>query len=144
MWEIDIGVQSTGLLWAVLLGVASAVLYNALRAVNKVFCPNGVVVFFMDVFYWLILTLAFFIYFMVFTNGQVRLFAFFGALAGFIFSFLCFSKIFLVLFSRILLVFKFVLNKIKRFFICVWSIFKKLAKNFKKTLKKDFFKTKNS
>lgn len=144
MWEIDIGLQSTGLLWAVLLGVLSAVLYNVLRAVNKVFCPNSVIVFLMDIFYWVILTLVFFIYFMVFTNGQVRLFAFFGALAGFIFSFLCFSKIVLFLFCNVLLIFKFILNKIKRFLMCFWLLFKKTVRKFEKSLKKGLFKTKNS
>ena len=144
MWEIDICLQSSGLLWAVLLGVSSAVLYNVLRAVNKVFRPNSVFVFLMDIFYWFILTVCFFIYFMVFTNGQVRLFAFFGALAGFVFSFLCFSKIVLALFCDVLLVFKFILNKTKRFLMCFWLLFKKIARKFKKSLKKGFFKTKNS
>ena len=144
MWEIDIGVQSLGLLWSVLLGIISAVFYDVLRAINKVFRPNAVLVFVFDVFYWIILTLLFFIYFMVFTNGQVRMFTILGAASGFIFSFLGLSKITFFIFVKILNVFKFFFNKIKGFFKGVGAVFMKIVIFFKKTSKNMPFRAKKS
>ena len=128
MWEIDIGVQTAALVYSVLLGVVSAVLYDVIRAVNKIFKPNIYLIFFLDIFYWSVLTLVFFIFFMVFSNGQVRMFAIFGALAGFLLFFLLFSKITMFLFCKILLVLRLVLNKIKAFLVFFCKAVKKIAK----------------
>jgi len=144
MWEIDIGVESVALLYSVLLGVASAVLYDVIRSVNKIFKPGAFLIFFLDIFYWSLLTLVFFVFFMVFTNGQVRMFALLGALAGFLFSFLFLSKIFMFLFCKILLLLRFIFNKIKDFFAHLGKAIKKIAKKIKKTLKKAIFRTKKA
>lgn len=144
MWEIDIGVQTAALVYSVLLGVVSAVLYDVIRAVNKIFKPNIYLIFFLDIFYWSVLTLVFFIFFMVFSNGQVRMFAIFGALAGFLLFFLLFSKITMFLFCKILLVLRFILSKIKAFLVFFCKAVKKIAKIFKKSLKKAFLKSKKA
>lgn len=144
MWEIDISVQTLGLLWSFLLGMAAAILYDILRAINKVFRPNAVVVFLFDILYWVILTLSFFVFFMVFTNGQVRMFAIWGAVAGFVFSFLLLSKITLFIFSKILSVFKFLFNKFKRFLIGFAAVFMKMMRFLKKSLKNVLFGAKKS
>lgn len=144
MWEIDIGVQTAALFYSVLLGVVSAVLYDVIRAVNKIFKPNIYLIFFLDIFYWSVLTLVFFIFFMVFSNGQVRMFAIFGALAGFLLFFLLFSKITMLLFCKILLVLRLILSKIKAFFVFFCKAVKKIAKIFKKSLKKAFLKSKKA
>jgi hypothetical protein len=144
MWEIDIGIEATALLWSIILGVGSAVLYDAVRAVNKVFKPNTFLVFVLDVLYWLILTFVFFCFFMVFTNGQVRMFAIFGAVSGFLLGFLCFFKIPLVLFSKFFTALRFVFYKIKAFFACFGRGIEKIAKKIKKTLKKALLKIKKA
>lgn len=144
MWEIDISVQTLGLLWSFLLGMAAAILYDVLRAVNKVFRPNAVVVFLFDILYWFILTLSFFTFFMIFTNGQVRMFAIWGAVAGFTFFFLLLSKITLFVFSKIFSVFKFIFNKFKRFLIGFAAVFMKMMRFLKKSLKNVLFGAKKS
>lgn len=144
MWEIDISVQTLGLLCSFLLGMAAAILYDVLRAVNKVYRPNVVAVFLFDVLYWVILTLSFFVFFIVFTNGQVRMFAIWGAVAGFVFSFLLLSKITLFVFSKIFSVFKFVFNKFKRFLIGFAAVFMKMMRFLKKSLKNVLFGAKKS
>lgn len=144
MWEIDISVQTLGLLWSFLLGMAAAILYDVLRAVNKVFRPNAVVVFLFDILYWFILTLSFFTFFMIFTNGQVRMFAIWGAVAGFTFFFLLLSKITLFVFSKIFSVFKFIFNKFKRFLIGFAAVFMKMMRFLKKFLKNVLFGAKKS
>ena len=144
MWEIDIGVQTAALFYSVLLGIGSAVLYDVIRAVNKVFKPNIYLIFFLDIFYWSVLALVFFVFFMVFSNGQVRMFAIFGALAGFLFSFLLFSKISMFIFCKIFLLLRFIFSKIKAFFAGFYKVFKKIVRFFKKSLKKAFLKTKKA
>lgn len=144
MWEINISNQALSLLWSVILGFAAALFYDFLRAINKTFRPRNVLVFIFDILFWLVMTVAFFVFFMVFTNGQVRMFAFFGALAGFLFSFLAFSKIWLFVFIKIFCVIRFVLLKIKGIFSGLGCILVKIFKILKKSLKKAVLNLKKS
>lgn len=144
MWEIDIGLEGTALLCSVLLGVGSAVLYDVIRSANKILRPKAIVIFFLDLLYWFLLTFVFFCFFMVFTNGQVRMFAFFGAIAGFLFSFLVFSKISMFLFCKIFLILRFIFNKTGAFFASFFKLIVKIAKKMKKIFKKAFLRVKKS
>ena len=144
MWEIDIALEGTALLYSVILGVGSAVLYDVFRSVNKIFRPKTFVVFLLDLLYWFLLTFVFFTFFMVFTNGQVRMFAFFGAMSGFLFSFLFFSKISMFLFCEFFLLLRFVFTKTAAFFVSFGKLIHKNIKKFKKTLKKAFLKAKKA
>ena len=144
MWEIDIGFQMLGLVCSLPLGMAAAFLYDILRAVNKAFKPKTAVIFLFDLLYWLVLSLIYFAFFMVFTNGQIRLYVFLGSVAGFIFSRLTVSKIFLFLLLKIFKVFIFLGDKLRALFKVICGFALKRIKNCKKTLKKPFVKRKNA
>lgn len=129
MWEIDIGYQMLGLIWSLPLGIATAFLYDILRAFNKSFKPKVVTVLILDILYWLTLTVIYFMFFMVFSNGQIRLYVFFGTIAGFIFSRLTFSKIFLFIFTQIFKLLKLLCRKLRGFLGNFKGFFTKIFKN---------------
>ena len=144
MWEIDIEYQMLGLICSLPLGIITAFLYDVLRAFNKCFQPKAVTVFVIDFLYWLVLTVVYFMFFMVFSNGQIRLYVFFGAVAGFIFSRLTLSKIFVFIFLLGFRFLKLLSSKLRRFFISFKGLVAKKTKNLVKMLKKPFIKRKNA
>lgn len=144
MWEIDVSFQALGLVMSVVLGVVSAVIYDFLRAFNSIAHPKAAVMFFLDILYWGKLTILFFCFFMVFSNGQPRLYVFMGALGGFILSRLTVSKIFFYLFLKILSALGFFAVKIKGFLSLVGTAVAKILKKLKKSIKKAFLKTKKA
>ena len=144
MWEIDISREVWGLLFSLLLGIAASLFYDLFRAIHKTFKCATYIVFLTDILYWIILTLCFFIYFMVFTNGQVRLYSFMGSLAGFIFSRLTLSKIWVIIIEKILLLLRFLICKLGAVLSLFSGIFIKFCIISKKSLKKAFLKRKKA
>ncbi len=144
MWEIDVGFQMLGLIYSLPLGIAAAFLYDFLRAFNKSFKPKTPIIFLFDVLYWLVLSIIYFSFFMVFTNGQIRLYVFLGSISGFIFSRLTLSRIFLFLLLGIFKIFKFLCNKLRVFLKRFARFVLKRIKISKKTLKKPFIKRKKA
>ncbi|MBE6732500.1 MAG: hypothetical protein E7561_00680 [Ruminococcaceae bacterium] len=144
MWEIDVGFQMLGLVCSLPLGITAAFLYDFLRALNKSFKPKAPLVFLFDVLYWLILAIIYFTFFMVFTNGQIRMYVFLGSVSGFIFSRLTLSRVFLFLLLGLFKIFKVLGNKLRAFFRRFTRFALKRIKISKKTLKKPFIKRKKA
>lgn len=110
MWEIGIGNQATTFLFSVILGLGLSFLYDIFKIIRRVKKPKAITVFILDVLYFLIITVIFFCFFLLRTNGELRGFCFVGAAIGFALFSLTFSKVLLLLVKPISKICKFFKN----------------------------------
>ena len=111
MWEIDIKNQLFGIFAAVLLGVLLCALYDILRAQRKIFKAGIFTLSFTDILFWLLSAFVTFIYFLIFTNGEIRGYLLLCELSGFFLCRATFSKLFFKLFCLFFKLIKLVLSK---------------------------------
>lgn len=110
MWEIGINNQATTFLLSVALGVGFSFLYYIFKIIRSIKKQKFITVFILDILYFLILTVIFFCFFILRTNGEIRLFCFSGAIIGFLLFSLTFSKVMMLLVKPIRKICKFLKN----------------------------------
>ena len=93
MWEIGINNQATTFLLSVALGIGFSFLYYIFKIIRSVKKQKFITVFILDIIYFIILTVIFFCFFILRTNGEIRLFCFVGAGIGFLFFNLTLSRV---------------------------------------------------
>jgi len=94
MWEIGVNNQATTFLFSILLGIFSALFYDLLKLIRHIKKQKTITIFIIDIFYFLVLTVVFFCFFILRTNGEIRGFVLIGAFIGFSLFKLTISKLF--------------------------------------------------
>lgn len=89
-WQI----QTLG--YAVVVGVLLCLSYDAVRFFYKLIKPNTFVVALVDVLYWIYAAVVSFCFFMLFSKGVIRLYAYFGFFVGFALCRITLSKLFMI------------------------------------------------
>ena len=78
-------------------GVLLCLSYDIIRFINRLIRPGAVVIFLMDLIYWIYAAAITFSFFMLFSKGVVRFYAYIGFFVGFIISRITISKLFMLL-----------------------------------------------
>lgn len=113
MWEIGINNQAVTFLFSALLGFGLSFLYDLFKIIRRVARPKKIVVFILDIIYFLIITVIFFCFLMLRTNGELRIYTFVGAALGFLLFYITFSKVMLLLVRPITKICEFFKNILK-------------------------------
>lgn len=103
MWEIGVGNQTVTFLYSLILGVILCVFYDFIRALRKAGFDSFWAVFLTDIVFWVFSAFAVFIFLISRTNGEIRGYVLFSAVAGFWLFRISFSKF---LFPLLSLLFK--------------------------------------
>lgn len=144
MWEISNRSQISSFLYAIILGVIFALLYDIFRAFRLAKSSGTINVFFQDIIYFVIISILTFIFLLSTTKGEIRAYIILGTLLGFFISKLTLSKYFVSFLNFIFKTFSKVLYTLSlRFYKMadkIYLIIKKFCRNsvkcFKKGLKK--------
>lgn len=144
MWEIKNSIQIISFFAALVLGVIISLCYDILRAVRKCGKNSFWAVLVTDIFFSFLSAVVTFLFFMVFTSGQIRFYVIFAEGLGFCICRVSISIIWLkvLMFSIIKMqsVFRCVLGILHRFsgFVCTQAdcISDFIQKNFKKARNK--------
>lgn len=107
-WQI----QTLG--YAVLVGVILCLSYDVVRFFNKLTKPSTFVLAIVDIVYWIYAAVVTFCFFMLFSKGVIRLYAYFGFFVGFLVCRITLSKLFMLALNGLQSVVKFIsywLNK---------------------------------
>lgn len=151
MWEIDNSFQLFSFLVSIAIGIAYCLIYDILRAYRKSKAVDDLTVFFQDLIYFVVISIATFVLFMALSNGEIRAYILIGLLLGFLLCFFTLSRLFVWLlrkfFSLLQQVSEIIITRINRLFdfigafLTKWikKLFQNLAKlkNIKKPLEKD-------
>ena len=151
MWEISNHLQLLGFLRAAALGGIFCFVYDILRGYRRSSECSDFAVFLQDIIYFFVIAPITFCFLLATTNGELRLYIFFGILVGFVLIRLTISKITVLVwktvfsfFLRILRVIKIGVNTASAFLDRVslkiatifTQFFKKGVNTLKKVLKK--------
>lgn len=108
--------QVINFLIAMLLGSALGVVYDFFKVLRLIGINGRIAAFFEDIIFFLICTITMFSYYMQFTQGKFRIYAFIGAVLGFLIYFLTIEKIVFFIVKKVYFfickVFSFLYNKI--------------------------------
>ncbi len=105
-WQLQTLFYSLG------VGVLLCLSYDVIRFINRLVKPGAVVVFIMDLLYWVYAAAVTFSFFMLFSKGVIRFYAYIGFLVGFIISRVTVSKLFMLLLDWLNRFVAFLLKKI--------------------------------
>lgn len=95
MWEIEISLQLKTFLWAFLSGVLFCLVYDIFRARRKTGADNSRLIFFEDIIFFFAAGVYSFLFLLVFSCGQIRLYALAGQAVGFFACRITVSKLWL-------------------------------------------------
>lgn len=143
MWEIHNNLQILGFLYSFVLGIIYAVIYDLFRTARIIKPHKNLTVFFEDVIFFSVISVATFIFLLSITNGEIRAYILFGIIFGFILFNRSASKYFI---KGVKAVFKLIskgISYISKYFywlfgkidILISIFFKNSSKFFKKGLK---------
>ena len=116
MWEINIGWQTQGFLYSLILGCVLCLVYDVIRTIHLSGKSDVVTVFFEDIVFWLICTFLVFCFLMGVTKGQVRGYVLFGALLGFLIFRMTVSAVLMVVLKKIFRILAAIKRIIRRFY----------------------------
>ncbi len=139
MWEIHNNLQLLGFLYSLVLGMIYSVFYDLFRTIRILKHHKNLTVFFEDIFYFLLLCVATFLFLLSITNGEIRAYILFGIALGFLIFNRLFSKLFVKVFFKVL---KFFFSGIRAVSKGFYLIFEKIDRLFLKIFKNslNFFK----
>ena len=80
---IDISKQLISFAWSVGFGAMLGVFFGVFQFLRRTGRSGKLLTAFEDLFFWIISAFVFYAYFLIFTEGRVRFYAFFGAAIGF-------------------------------------------------------------
>lgn len=112
MWEISSYGQSLCFLYSMAVGGILGLIYDFFKIDRIVFKRGNIFVFLQDILFWIIATVIFFSFSVVFSNGQIRAYLLFGSFLGFLIYRLTFSKIIIL----ISIPFKKIINIVKKYY----------------------------
>ncbi len=127
MWEIDILLQIETLAFCILTGFIGSIIYALFHAFSYK-KKNSIAVIFSDVLFWAFISLLFYIFSLVFTNGEIRFY--------YVIVFTLSLIYFYVSFPFIIRFLSLVFEKIKSFFVLLFCYLQKGTEIFYKTVKK--------
>lgn len=132
-------------------GFVLGVVYDILRTIRLTISKGKAIIFIFDILYFLIFSLATFLFFLAVNKGEFRSYMIFGEILGFIFYYVSFGiaaktftdafvkaihKIFSFLFKIILAPFKAIFRVFSHIKAKISQFFKKLQKKYEKNRKK--------
>lgn len=117
MWEINLSGQVLSFFYAILLGVLLCFIYDFFKSLRLTFKPQSIVVFFQDILYFFIIALFSFIFFLIFTGGEIRFFILFGLSIGFLFWKSTFSRFSVIFFRYVLKFFQFIFTTVNSYIL---------------------------
>lgn len=82
-------------------GVLLCLSYDIIRFINRLIRPGIILIFIMDIIYWIYAAAITFSFFMLFSKGVVRFYAYIGFFIGFLLSRITISKLFMLLLTWI-------------------------------------------
>lgn len=82
-------------------GVLLCLSYDIIRFINRLIRPGAIVIFIMDIIYWTYAAAITFSFFVLFSKGVVRFYAYIGFFIGFLLSRITISKLFMLLLTRL-------------------------------------------
>ena len=136
MWEIDNLSQLFGFLYSAVLGCIYCTVYDALRALRAEIKFGTVAVFVTDVLYSFVCAVTCFCFLLAVSMGQPRAFVFVGIGTGFVLSRLTDSRVFFIIFLKIIkavcFVFKWASAILSRFFALIGAQTERLIKKVQK------------
>lgn len=94
MWEIDNSFQLFSFLVAIAAGIVFCLIYDILRAFRKSKQVEDWTVFFQDVIYFAVISIATFLLLMALSNGEIRGYIIIGLVLGFLLCFFTISRFF--------------------------------------------------
>ena len=143
MWEINVADQTLTFMYSMCLGGLLCAFYDVFRAARKTGSYSFLLVFFSDIFFWVVSAFATFIFLISRTNGEIRGYVIVAETIGFLIFRISISKLW---FYGLVVCFR-AIHKIKSMIICACNKFyvkfeKLILKicnivfNFLKTIKK--------
>lgn len=146
-FHISITDQCMYFFWSVLLGIVFGVLYELFRLIRITFCPNKIITAIIDIIYFMICAVLFFLYTLEYGQGMMRLFELIGAAIGLILYLITAGqavsrilRIVITTIKRVLFfLFKWILKPFifigKKFYKLFGKIYAKIQKNIKNMIK---------
>lgn len=116
MGTITVSGQLNTFLISLIFGAAYCFLYDAVRSLHKSAVKGKLGIFFLDVFYWILITLFTCTFALLFGKGEIRGYWLFGMAAGFIIFRFTLSRFAVWLFDFILIILRFVKKHLAAFF----------------------------
>ena len=101
MWEINNLHQWCTFGMSLVVGLLCCIIYDVFRLDRQIFKREKLTVFFQDILLWLIYTFIIFSFILIRTNGEPRLFVFFGNILGFLICRLTISRLIMRMFIPI-------------------------------------------
>lgn len=140
MWEISLSDQLLTFLCGIVLGIILCVFYDFIRVALLARKSGQLGIFFGDVFFWVISSVAVFLFLLARTNGELRGYVFVSVGIGFIFFKLTLSKIITKALHFVFSLYYKFLRTTGNFFLKILelltSLFKRIVSLFKKSLKR--------
>ena len=143
MWEINSNGQLLGFLYAVITGIFYSLIYDFFKSIRLSFKHKDITVFFEDLIFSFIISVISFLFFLIFTAGEIRIYILLGFLAGFLSWKFTFSNLlvntFICVLKFLVRVFSYFNNKLSVIFTVFsgfFKKFKKFLKNYQNRLKK--------
>jgi len=143
MWEISSSRQLLSFLYAVVLGLLFSFVYDILKSYRIMKKSKDYWVLLQDIFYFFTLSVITFIFFLIFTNGEIRVFILLGLLLGFVLWRLTFSSFIVFILKKVFGLYFNIIRFFKRkntqflaFLSKIGQMIIKNIKNIKNTLKK--------
>lgn len=123
--DISLSQQLFSFVSSIILGAILGIVYELFRTVRSLFGGGTVTVFIQDVLFWIISAFITYTFFLIFTNGTVRIFVIIGMLIGFYIYLKTFGRIIAFLFRQIFRPVKFlcshIFKLIKKLFTLIFS-----------------------
>jgi len=101
MGHINVAYQTITFFLSIAFGAAACLVYDVFRIVHKLFCRSWFGVFVLDIIYWIIMAFVTFSFLLLRCGGEVRAFALFGLLSGFIICRFTLSPLFMVFVMKV-------------------------------------------
>jgi len=152
MWEINNLFQLLGFVYSILLGGLFSFIYDFVKSFRLTLKFSSLFIFILDILYFLSISFLTFLFYISFTDGEIRYYILLGMILGFIIFRITVSKVLIFLLIHILKFIFLITDKLngyilvlngrissvlKEFFKNILKIFKKIKNNLKKDLKSD-------
>ena len=144
MWEINSIFQLLGFVYSLFLGGLFSFLYDVIKSLRLTLKLSYLTVFIFDILYFISISILSFLFFMSFTDGEIRYYILFGVIIGFYIFRLTVSKVLIFVLTHILKFIYFIINKLNDYILSFsgWILF--ILEEFRKKIFKIYKKIKNS
>lgn len=109
-------------------GIAIGILFDIFRILRRSFKTSDIITYIQDILFWILTGLILLYSIFTFSNGEIRLYMFFGVFVGCLIYMLIFSKYFIQINVKIILTIKKIVGKIISIIIYPIKIFMHIVK----------------